>query len=163
MRLLHLICSLTLVTPAVASPCDYMEAIGTATPFVCHGQTTIPPNLQITNPPTNTGQVNGECPALPYIVPAGRTLIVDSMHLEGSGYGSGMFLFVGTTASAGDAMTSIESAETPPAQQSGQYWQPSIQFTGLNWWFAPGTQINVMLNDAEAGTITAWDFAGCLK
>lgn len=159
--------ALLLAAPAArASVCDLLQTASPplATPFVCHGQTAITPaNLEVVNPTPNTGSVLGECTALPYFVPAGATLIVTAMHLEGSGYGSGMYLFTGTQQIASKVMTSLESQETPSNLRNAQNWQASVQFTDLNWWFPAGTQINLDVNDALQGVITAWDFSGCLK
>lgn len=167
MRAIAFLAALLLVAqPALASVCDILEAASPplATAFVCHGQTAINTgNLEVINPTPNTGGVMGECLALPYFVPAGSTLIVTSMHLEGSGWGSGMYLFTGAQQVSYKVMTSLESTETPSSLRNAQNWQGSVQFNDLNWWFPAGTQINVDVNDALYGVITAWDFSGCLK
>jgi hypothetical protein len=141
---------------------DILIANGIGAPFICGGQTLIPASGQITNPAPNSGLVLGQCTALPYAVPASTVLILDSMRLEGSGYGSGIELYEGTTNSTASEMDSLESSEAPAAQQKGQDWQASIQYMDLKWCFPPGAVINILLNDAMPGVITSWGMSGCL-
>lgn len=162
------ICLVAFSSSAWAGVCDILETANPplATPFSCHGQTLIPSSGDYSNPAPNPPQLMAgtECPAIPYIVPAGLTLIVESMHLEGSGYGSGMYLWTGTVTTgypSNVVLDSLESKEADPATRTGTNWQASNQYNDLNWWFAPGTHINVDVNDAKP-VVTSWSFTGCL-
>jgi hypothetical protein len=148
-----------LVRSAGASPCDIMEANGTASVFSCHGQTLI--GAGGGNDPTpNTGQVMGECQSLPYTVPPGKTLIVSSMEIEGSGGGNGMYLFTDLANITRTAMTSIETQESPMPPAPPQF-QQSVQFR-VDWWFPAGTTIHVGFGGPIPGAISGWSFGGCL-
>lgn len=50
--------------------------------WIAYGQTTVPFQTAADNPPCNANGLVGECTSLPYTVPAGKVLLLDSYGIE---------------------------------------------------------------------------------
>ena len=125
-------------------------------PWALYGQTTLAANQGIDNPAPNAAGVLGEVPALPYVVPDGRTLVLDGWGIESydaSGLGF-IFPWLGPPpiANAKALPTVSASRETNSIARLGFYLPAG---TILNVRIVSGLNIN--------GAVFGWYLSGHLE
>ncbi len=125
------------------------------TPFIVYGQTALPANGSLTNPPVNVNGLNGEITSLPYVVPCGYNLILTGWGFEGLKAPFGVCVPWIGTAPATNAKC-LASIGTGP----GSYYVTNM------YWSIPAEKIlNVLLinGTTQANVVCAWFMQGYLE
>jgi len=148
------------ISKAPAGVCDAAMAI----PFVCVGQTAMTSTEMFNPTPNRPPGLIGACPALPFVVPTGKILVINAMHLEGMFFGMDMSIFLGSEIPRKGDNTRFLASLMTQTDASAKNAQPSNQFTELNYRIASGTVVNLWLRvfADRFGYVAGWDFTGCL-
>ena len=137
-------------------------------PWSCFAQTTVPYSgtgvitSKVNNPKPNSIEgVIGVCNALPYVVPEGYELEINSMQLENY-WGASLLIFIGESSGPPFSLPTLSAQATPNISWNNVL--PSVQYTDLNWRLAAGTKLNVrfIAHVNQPNLVLAWGICGRL-
>ena len=125
-----------------------VSSIAQSEPWVAFGQTKIPTDDRIDNPTPSVPSVIGAVLSLPYVVPTGKKLCINSYGIEG--YNSGfetnatIFLWTGPSWTVGQGIDSVNWRINHSffSVSSSSF---SNSTNGHNWCVPAGNQLNVRI------------------
>lgn len=129
--------------------------MSTYEPWIAYGQTQPIVNGAIDNPAVNCNGLRGECKGLPYVVPAGRELVIEAFGLEAYGNIPGGLVMMPWL---GDG---------PPTNAKGLHSVFSDNQTnetiGARYHLPAGTKFNIrIMSNEQLPAIVGWYVSGKL-
>jgi len=122
------------------------------TPWVVYSQTSIAAGSSIDNPAPNVNGLVGEVATLPYTVPAGYDLDLETWGVEAYNVANTIVLF---------PWIGPPPASNPASLPSAGSWAGTRQLAG-NFRLPAGKVLNFRLQNAQVTAVVAWFASGCL-
>lgn len=156
-----------LASPAFAADSCANYGYGAQSPWIAYGETALTIGQKLTDPAPNISGLGGEVTALPYTVPAGKILVLETMSVECM-WGVNMYAVVG---SAGDVNNNELGSYNCGTQNGTSGNPPTWTFImptkvwPVNDHLPAGTILHLILNPIniiESGIVHGWKLTGKL-
>jgi hypothetical protein len=143
---------LSIISAIVFSSAAHAGCATGAAPWIVYSQTTISSGTSIDNPVPNVNGLIGEVATLPYTVPVGFVLDLQTWGLEGYNTANTVVLF---------PWLGLPPASNPASLPSAGSWAGTHQLAG-NFRLPAGKVLNFRLQNAQVTGVYAWFASGCL-